>query len=320
MERFVDRGRRAARGPVSASASGRRSRPGHDGFFAQLLELRQAILPVPTHDPKRSFVEQLVDAPHERFQVDARGQIRYGTRIVGTMTSGVDRLHPEVALTGTDDAGAGARSRVQRRLVAWTRDLVGLMLAPLRHLDKSALSPAGRGLLYQLEQNLGTVWVGHAREQLASLSQADRLLLEKLGIRLGRRLIYVPSLLFPQALLQRAALCEAFRPAGSTFEAPDPRAPSVPAHAAIERELYTLLGYPVFGPRAIRADVAEQVLRLLRRAARRGPFSAPPEMAVVLECPSEDVGRVIQAFGYRPATGGRFQHRRRAARDRAARP
>jgi ATP-dependent RNA helicase SUPV3L1/SUV3 len=319
VERFVDRERKTARGSPGSSRSERGQKPAREDFFAQLLELRQAMAPPPAPGTQRGSVDELVDAPHERFQVDARGHIRFGDRVIGTMTAGVDRLHPEVALASSDDVGAGARSRVQRRLVAWTRDLVNLMFAPLRHPDTEALSPAGRGLLYQLERNLGTVLTGRAREQLASLSREDRVLLTRLGVQLGRRLVFVPALLSPQALLQRAALCAASLPVTASFEPPDPAAVSVPANVAVQRDVYTALGFPVFGPRAIRADVAEQASQLLRRAAKRGPFSVPAPLAPLLACPDDEAARIVRAFGYRAASGGRFQRpRRRTPRSKAA--
>jgi ATP-dependent RNA helicase SUPV3L1/SUV3 len=314
VERFVDRERRTARGSPGSNPSQRGHRSAHDGFFAQLLELRQAMAPPPAPGAEPSSVDELVDAPHELFHVDARGNIRFRDRAIGTMTAGIDRLHPEVALTHGDEVGAGARSRVQRRLVAWTRDLVSLMFAPLRHRDTEALTPAGRGLLYQLEQNLGTVLTARARGQVASLSREDRRLLARLGVRLGRRLIYLPALLSPQALLERAALCAASLRATASFEAPDPSAASVPVNAALQREVYTALGFPVFGPRAIRADVAEQASEWLRRAAQRGPFCAPAELARLLACPDDEVHRVVRAFGYRATSGGLFQRARRRRR------
>jgi ATP-dependent RNA helicase SUPV3L1/SUV3 len=318
VERFIDRERRSARGPNPAEHA---PPPAREDFFAQLLELRRAMTPPPTSGARHGSVDELVDAPHEQFQVDARGHIRFGDRVIGMMTAGIDRLHPEIALTSSDDVGAGARSRVQRRLVAWTRDLVSLMFSPLRHPDATTLSPAGRGLLYQLEQNLGTVLTGRAREQVASLSQEDRRVLSRLGVRLGHRLIYLPALLSPQALLERSALCLASSPAAASFEPPDPTAASVPANAAVHRDLYTALGFPVFGPRAIRADVAERASQLLRRAAQRGPFSVPAELGALLGCPSDEALRVVRAFGYRAANGGRFQRRRRRTiRDDGARP
>ncbi|MBN1609728.1 MAG: helicase [Polyangiaceae bacterium] len=320
VERFVERERRTPRGSVGPKPSERGNRPVREGFFAQLLELRQAMTPPPALGAQHGSVEELVDAPHGRFQVDARGQIRFGDRVIGVMTAGIDRLHPEVTLTGSDDVGAGARSRVQRRLVAWTRDLVNLLFAPLRHPDAAALSPAGRGLLYQLEQNLGTVLTGHARDQVASLSQKDRHLLVRLGVRLGHRLIYLPALLSPQALLERAALCAASSLGTACFELSDPTAASVPASGALRRDDYTALGYPVFGPRAIRADVAEAASQLLRRAARHGPFCVPAELARLLACPNDEALHVVRAFGYRPVGGGRFQRRRRRThRGKAAR-
>ncbi|WP_437979427.1 hypothetical protein WMF11_34995 [Sorangium sp. So ce295] len=68
-------------------------------------------------------------------------------------------LLPDVRLAALDDLGAGARSRVLRRLVAIARDLVEEFLAPLRSPEVRAL-PGRRALCGGLSAGCGELSYG----------------------------------------------------------------------------------------------------------------------------------------------------------------
>ncbi len=139
VQRFVERGagKRSSASPRRAHAKATIEdaapmSPSHP--FASLASLRGRLAPDPP-DPVRApdrWVEALVSAPHERFSVDEQGRILDGDRVLGHLTRGTALLVPEVRLVDLDELGAGARSRILRRLVAYARDLASELLAPLR--------------------------------------------------------------------------------------------------------------------------------------------------------------------------------------------
>ncbi|MCC6554658.1 MAG: helicase, partial [Polyangiaceae bacterium] len=211
VQRFVERGagrRPAAPGHPAAprprpreeeeAAQGSRPNP----FAAQLAAMRAAFAPAaaPPDRGEDRWIESVIAAAHEQLAVDSSGRISFSTsgapgrrpapsapgsdadRVIGQLTRGRDLLLPEVRLAGLDEIGAGARSRVLRRLVAFARDLVEELLAPLRAPAARALGPAGRGIVYQLEQGLGTALARSAEEQLEGLSPGDREVLASLGV------------------------------------------------------------------------------------------------------------------------------------------
>jgi ATP-dependent RNA helicase SUPV3L1/SUV3 len=296
--------------------------------FAKLRDL----LEQEVDSPAERWVADVVEAGYEAFQVDTSGLIRFGEHVIGRMSRGVDLLRPEVTLPveqlgrhlGDHPAqlGAGAHARILRRLTAWVRDLVAESLAPLRGERAGELSPAGRGLVYQLEQGLGTVHRDQAREQIANLSPDDRAILAALDVRIGGPLVYVRSLLSPAALARRAALISASLPPGVSVDAPRPGAASMALRPDLDAAVYTAMGYPAFGPRAIRADMAERASRVLADAGRGGkPFAVPPQLSNLLGCKAEVLPEVVAAFGYRALDDGRLvstRQRRRRRRERRA--
>lgn len=313
LERFVERrgsrGRRRGgsryRGQEGGAerVGGVAAAPDHP--FYKLLELK---LPRSAPEPEEGgavlWVDELVEAAHERFEVDEQGGIALrgasgaAGEVVARLTRGADLLHPAVRLVTERTTGAGGRARVERRLLAFVRDFVEQTVHPLREDRSAALSAAARGLLYQLEQGLGTARAAAAQAQLAMLSAEDRALLDELGIVLGDCCVYVPALLKPEAVRRRVALCAAFWGASVRAATPRPSTVSMPRRSGLSEQVYLAIGYPLLGNRAIRADVAERASARLREAARQGPFELPRELASWLGCGRRQLPSVVRALGF----------------------
>jgi ATP-dependent RNA helicase SUPV3L1/SUV3 len=180
---------------------------------------------------------------------------------------------------------------------------VSELCAPLRVPALTGLSAAGRGLVYQLEQGLGTVSSAGAAAQLSALSEGDHALLDQAGIRIAGRVVYVLAMLDEPSLVCRAALWHAYT--GQAFKAHGRQPALVPQPGGSEKG-HAVVGYPRFGTLALRADVVERVEAVLERAARRGPFRPPALLAQKLGCSPEKLPGLIVAFGYRAQKGGRF--------------
>ena len=282
VARFVDPASRRTR------ARGRR-----DGSLGEQL---RAVVPVLADtragDADESatvprWIDGLVEAAHRRFRLDDAGRILDGDRVLARLAAGVDRLRPEVTLL-VDDLGAGQRLRLHRRLVAWTRDWVAQLLAPLRDERLASLGPAGRGLLYQLEQGLGTVLVASAREQVRELDPRDRSAFGRAGVRVGRNVVFSAKLLQPAALRERVLLCQA--EIGWRLDWPRADAASFVPSSELSDAIYAAMGFPVIGGRAIRSDVVETISQRVAAGA------SPAEIARRLDCYPDEVEPIRRAL------------------------
>lgn len=259
VRRFVDAGSRRAKGRAVPR-----------GRFGE--QLREAVerdseeAGAPAADLDR-WVDELVQASGDRFGLDEEGRIVAEGQVLGRMSRGADRLRPEVTVTASG-LGPGARLRLQRRLTAWARDLTETLLSPLRTAELSRLGPAGRGIVYQLEQGLGTALAGQAQAQLSQLEPGDRGRLGRAGIKLGRRVLYAVSLLRPEPLLVRLSLCRAFLGPGISLQLPPARQPYFVPASEVDDETCLALGFPVAGGVAVRADELERLATDLSRGLR----------------------------------------------------
>jgi ATP-dependent RNA helicase SUPV3L1/SUV3 len=313
VARFVERG---GKGRARAKAHKRVAPPdapsgrvGFDHPFEKLLEMNLPLKPTPQAPPstQQKWARTLVDAGYGELVCDERGVIVFQGQPVARMTRGADLLRPEVRLLWDGELGAGGRLQVQRRLLAFTRDMVDEMLGSLRRGYCRDLSPAGKGLIYQLEQGLGTVWADVAREQVRGLTRHDRELMRRMDVYMGYRLVFVRGLLKPGAVRARLALCAAYY----DLRLPTPELyggnVSVKAASGVTPVAYLAIGYPVFGPRAIRADVVERVGRRLYQLSRKGSFGLAPELGSWLGCSAKELALIVRALGYRRTPEGLYQ-------------
>lgn len=278
VERFVERSPRAMVIPTDVA--------GPFAGLGALLEDRQR----EGERARERWIEALIEAPHDALAIEGE-EVRFRGELVGKLVVGRELAAPQIALALSDEVGAGARARVERRLAAFARDLVSELLSPLAFETDSG--PV-RGLLYQLAQGLGTARERDARAQLAALSDEDRALLNAHGIELGRRTVHARAMLAPASIARRALLARLFYRV--TLDPPR-GAVALARERTISPDAYLAIGFVVLGTRAVRADIVERVLD--RLDSLDAPFALPPEIGRWLGVRAKELPRVLAPLGYR---------------------
>jgi ATP-dependent RNA helicase SUPV3L1/SUV3 len=242
--------------------------------FAALSKLRAHVHDALPEPASPSTWEELVDAPHEAFELDDSGAILNGSLKLAQLTRGPSITQPEIRLSTLDDVTAGTRSQLQRRLLAFARDVVGRLLAPLDTLRRAQRAPL-RAIAYQLEHGLGSARRSDLSGALDALSPADRQALNESVVEPGRLAVFIPALLSQRALARRLTLLRAFEP--STKLPPVGRATFERQH--LSEQAWMILGYAVLGHRAFRLDLAERVATLLAAGATEREALQPLTLA-----------------------------------------
>jgi ATP-dependent RNA helicase SUPV3L1/SUV3 len=233
----------------------------HHHPFAALERLRRHLPEAPQAPRTPTDLEKLADAPHEQFELDEHGTIRAQTLELGRLVRGADFLQPEVRLAQELELAAGARTRLQRRLLAYARDSVNRLFASLDPLRASGV-PELRAVAYQLQRGLGAAEALALTAPLATFKEEELARLAEAGVRAGALCVYLPALQRPPALAVRRALVRAF----TAVALPPLHCATAPA-PGIDRDTWLRIGYIVLGPRALRVDLAERAARALRLGA-----------------------------------------------------
>jgi ATP-dependent RNA helicase SUPV3L1/SUV3 len=270
-----------------------------------------------------AWVEDAVESPHSGLRLDATGRIVHiaSTRALAHVARGASIALPDVRVLDADDVGAGAQRRLHRRALAFARDVASELVGGARELAAASTesstsieaSAAVRGLVHRLEQGLGTVLARDVADVCAVLDDAAREAVARAGIVIGRVVVFVPAGLTPDAIAARVALATAWYGAGRALRPPTGGAVSFHAGRGIDPAAYAAIGFPVFGPRAIRADVAARVgARLATSDASDASGASMPsdasdafasevrpadtEIASWLGCTTREVRRIAEAL------------------------
>lgn len=282
------------------------------GPFAALLR-HYVATETPQTEPSPHWAELLVDAAHDQFGVDQRGRVSFQSKNVAQFEAGLDILHPGVRLLNSGQLGPGVRSRMQRRLIAFGQDLIAGLFAPLRGPAANELSPAARGLIYQIETHLGNVPSSEASPQLAALNERDRQLLTSFGVHLGHRIVYLRRLLHMPNLVIRSALVSAHHVLPFGTEQVRLGAASIPLLEHAAATWWSLLGYVAVRPLAIRVDLFESIDRQLDHLAARRSFPLPETLQNKLACSNDQLDQFLRNSGF-TCSAGRYRATRRRPR------
>jgi ATP-dependent RNA helicase SUPV3L1/SUV3 len=146
-----------------------------------------------------------------------------------------------------------------------------------------------------LAEHLGSLPRRSVAAPLDRLTEQDRKILARRGVRLGLESVFLPDLLKPRIQATRALLWCLHR-GREWIAAPPPGRVSLPA--TLPAAFYEAVGYRTLGPVALRLDMLERFAADLRKLARQGPLVPPAQWLSSLGVTAEDMLKVMEALGY----------------------
>ncbi len=225
----------------------------------------------------------LDEAVDTELSLDGEARLIWRGEPLARLVAGPDPLRPRVVPLVGDDHHPGLSARVGRRCAAWLERWLERRLGPLLALraaaEGSELGGPARGVAWRLVEGLGSAAREPLESLLASLSEADRKALGRLGVRFGLAWLYLPPLLKAGAVEARTRLVALARASG--LRAPPPgavvlRGPALPSDPAVT----AALGFAPLPGLALRQDVLERLAADLRARARAsGAFASPADLA-----------------------------------------
>ena len=252
---------------------------------------------------------RLEAAEDAKITLSEHGKLWWDGAIVGRLAAGASALAPRVHLLADENVRGEHRAKLQARLENWMRARIELRLAPLFALRTAIDAKPGsadsipgeaRGIAHQMLENFGSLErvPGTEGEDVRGLIRA----LKFYGVWVGRRTIYIPKLLRPDAAQLLALLWGTFAKLENIPSPPQPGITSLDADAEIPAGLYAAAGFRIIAGRAIRFDMLERIEEELEKATRAGTGveELRPKLVSFLGCSNEIIDEVLEALGWRP--------------------
>ena len=244
---------------------------------------------------------RLLAADDKDITLSEHGRLWWDGAIIGLVAKGASPLAPRVALVADSPSPA-----LEAKLQGWLDARLAARLGPLLALQKDAdgkseLSGLPRGVAHLLAQNFGVV----AKTELALPDKLGPVLraLRPYGVWFGRRDVWLPKLLRPDAAGLAALLWNVWHGASPFHAPPAPGLTSFAADRTVPRDFLRAAGFEVIAGRAIRLDMLERLQDELEQALASGADAATLLTRIVsfLGSGREEAEEVLAALGWKQA-------------------
>ncbi len=276
---------------------------GGQDYKAVMSAARNALKP----EIKRRL-RQMLDAEAKQFKLTDEGQILYQPdatnplpgQPVAKVRKGGALLQPDVELLDSDLLAGQDRDAAAAKIRDWLAQHIGTVLEALKGLEAQegeGVDGNVRGISYQLHESLGIRQRAELESLIAGLQPEGRKALRQRRVRLGPVLVFIPDLNKPAAVHLRALLWNLWNDRPLPAPVPPDGMTSLRVENA-DPDYYCAIGYPVYGPRAIRVDMLDRIISAIYDSAKDGTFQAQHKMAEWLGCPVADLYAVLEAMGH----------------------
>ena len=243
---------------------------------------------------------RLYNAPNAEFDLTEQGGLMWGEHSVGKLVPGKSVLSPDIEVFVDEQAGDNVRERVERRLRAFVEQKLAAGCEALRNLTADEeITGLARGIAYRLAESFGVVPRSEVAADVKELDQDHRKLLRRHGVRFGQRTLYVQPVLKPEATRWRIVLWSLSQGFPEFPPPPPPGLVTIPHDPGLPSGYYPLSGYDAVGSVAVRIDMLERLLNLLRTEDSRKGFEATAEMLSITGTSLDGFSKLMQGLGYR---------------------
>ena len=240
------------------------------------------------------------------FELKNDGFLFWNGQKIGKLVKGNDVLHPTIGVLAPENIDSAVVEKIKTHLNRWLSFFLSKTAAPLFNAltasDDSAASGAVRAILFRLTENLGIIRREKLKDMIKVLTDDDKKLLAKAGVRLGYDYLFFPMLLKPAAQRACALLWKL-----QNDDLPNEKGFAIDGKMSLEidsgvpKALYFVQGYIFAGKRAVRVDVMERFTSKLRELTRTDKTAAqplPPDLLSTAGLKRDEAADVFEFLGF----------------------
>jgi len=249
---------------------------------------------------------RLAASEDNAFTLSEHGRIWWDGAIVAQLSAGATPLSPTVDLVVDENLKPELREAMQTRLDTWTTKRVADRLQPLLALQaaidvkagtQGALPGFARAVAHRLIEHFGSL-------DRVLIDLPDNLgphirALKTFGVWIGKRTVYLPKLLRPEAASLLGLLWGVWQKLEHIPPHPQPGLTSFEVDAA-PYDFLAACGFRVVAKRAIRFDMLERLEEELDKAATSGATAdvLMPKLVSLLGCGNDEMKEILSTLGW----------------------
>ena len=275
------------------------------GFHLNLLDTSTSSSPLFLKNLKKVLSKEITNRvktfysiTDESLSIDNEGKIYWDLFPVGWLVSNNNPYLPRVQVITSDLLEVDHLNLIEERLSKFLDNALRKIFSPIVGIQMDDLEPASRGIIYQVKEGFGSTSIASVSKLLQDLTEEQKKMLGKIGLRFGVEFVYIPELLKPAAVKLRALLWGLLNNSFPKNALPEPgRVAFEPVTIATDH-WYNIIGYSRLGDRVMRIDMVERLCAIIRISARNGSFNISDEMLSIAGASREQMLSILFDLGY----------------------
>ncbi len=226
--------------------------------------------------------------------------------LIGALAKGASVFKPDVKIFADENIAPEIREKIKRRLDHWVERRIAELFEPLQKIsDNENLTGLVKGVGFQIVEALGVIPRETIASDIKSLTQDERALLRKYGVRFGQYTIFIPVLLKPAPTQFRIRLLEIWNGESESITPPPAGLVTVPKQENYTPQHYARTGYKLVGERAIRVDMLERLADLIRLQDTKNGFETQLDMLSITGLSNDQFANLMENIGFAVEKGER---------------
>ncbi len=247
----------------------------------------------------KTLSEKLYRETDREIDISDQGEFIWNKDVIAIFGKGNEILKPEIIPVISDFVPREVREQIKRRLEHFIKRKVENIFEPLFNLQEDeGITGLSRGLGFRLFESLGVIPRSVVLSEVKNIGQEDRSLLRKHGVRFGQFTIFLPALIKPAATKLRLILWSKFEGLKKVPLAPGAGLVSVEIKGDEPKGYFPRAGLRAAGDRAIRIDMLERVVDLIRKEDGEVGFEPTAEMLSLTGMSHQQFSNLMGGLNY----------------------
>ncbi len=226
--------------------------------------------------------------------------IYWGDESVGKLKKGKSIYRPTAEALNSEYLTSENKLLISAKLQKWLESEINNNLYPLNKSLDEGINSEIRAIAFNCIENFGNYPVEKFQVVLKNINQDSKLQLSKLGIRVGAKYFFIPSLLKKKPLEICAILWKTFyeNDIDDYLPLPQDGRVSFMSEIKIPHHYWQSIGYINIKNFSFRIDVFEKIFFLARQKIKKGPFLESSDLMNPIGCNSEQLKDIMKFCGY----------------------
>ncbi len=226
--------------------------------------------------------------------------IYWGDEPIGKLKKGKSIYKPIADALNSEYLSSENKLLVSAKLQKWLDNEINETLHPLNTSLDDNINSEIRAIAFNCLENFGNYPIERFKDTLKTISQESRNQLSKLGIRVGAKYFFIPSLLKKKPLEFCAILWKTFYQIRINDYLPLPLNGRVSFISEIKMpdNYWQSIGYIKINNFLFRIDVFEKIFFIARQKLKNGPFLESSDLMNPIGCNSNQLKDIMTFCGY----------------------